>query len=127
VYETERDNGSGQKHDHMFEKRGCHELVYTRATTMARNEQPDFAGSIIIIAENTAFLRIHLRTQGGRAKLKPCGITFTPSVLSRKTRKVGPFFVIKIILPGSLVEYQTWGKWYPIKDHPHFWGTDELM
>ena len=39
---------------------------------------------------------------GRRAKLQPCGITFTPSVLSRKTWIVGPTFIVKnMALPVS--------------------------
>jgi hypothetical protein len=33
--------------------------------------------------------------------------------------RMTPVFVIKIIPPGSLGKYQTWGKWVPIEALPH--------
>ena len=56
-----------------------------------------------------------VRTGECRAKLQPCGITFTPSVLSRKTWIVGPFFgspshlgiAVLIIPSGSFFHAQT--------------------
>ncbi len=68
MYETERDHGSRQNHDHWVEKGGCHELVYLRETTIATNEQSTFTGSLT--PDRVGSLQVDVRTQESGAKLQ---------------------------------------------------------